>query len=72
MTIGDILDRSIQLYRSNFLKFIGLILLIKGPYLILENFLVEMIESSAAEASYSPAASMLFVRFLLIILGKVL
>lgn len=64
MTIGDILDRSIQLYRSNFLKFIGIILLIKGPYLILESFLINLIESSAAAASYSPGTALLFVKFL--------
>lgn len=64
MTIGDILDRSIQLYRSNFLKFIGIILLVKGPYLILESFLINMIESSAAAASYSPGTALLFVKFL--------
>jgi hypothetical protein len=39
MTIGDILDRSIQLYKSNFLKFIGIVLLVKGPYLILAYIL---------------------------------
>ena len=35
MTIGDVLDRSIQLYRSNFLKFVGIVLLVKGPYMLL-------------------------------------
>lgn len=43
MTVGDILDRSIQLYRSNFPKFIGIVLLIKGPYLILGYVLTELI-----------------------------
>ncbi len=64
MSIGDILDRAIQLYRSNFLKFIGIILLVKGPYLILESFLLELIESSSAGASYSPGTNLLIVKLL--------
>jgi hypothetical protein len=44
MTIGDILDRSIQLYRSNLPKFIGIVLLVKGPYLILGYSLTRLIE----------------------------
>lgn len=43
MTVGDILDRSIQLYRSNFLKFVGIVLLVKGPYLILGYVLTKLI-----------------------------
>jgi hypothetical protein len=43
MTIGDILHRSIQLYRNNFLKFIGIVLLVKGTYLILGYILKELI-----------------------------
>ena len=64
MTIGDILDRSIQLYRSNFLKFIGIILLVKGPYLILESILIDLIESSAAAGAYGPGTSLFILRLL--------
>ncbi len=64
MTIGDILDRSIQLYRSNLLKFIGIILLIKGPYLILERFLLELIKPVATEASYMSVNALLLLRLL--------
>jgi hypothetical protein len=52
MTIGDILDRSIQLYRSNILKFIGIVLFVKGPYLlfaaIIKRFFVEPLYMSGA------------------------
>jgi hypothetical protein len=50
MTVGDILDRSIQLYRSNFLKFVGIVLLVKGPYLILEEALTGLMLPSSAGA----------------------
>ena len=71
MTIKNIFEQAFQLYRSNFLKFICIILLIKGPYIVLENFLMELIvKSSAAEASYS---TLLFLRFLeLIFIAPVL
>ncbi len=63
MTVGDILDRSIQLYRRNFLKFIGIVLFVKGPYLIfayglgyvltklIEGFLVGTPNASGADAT---------------------
>jgi hypothetical protein len=35
MSIKDILIRSYRLYRLNFIKLIGIVLLLKGPYLIL-------------------------------------
>ena len=44
MTIGDILDKCIQLYRSNFSKFIGIVLLVKGPYIILSYIIVKLVE----------------------------
>jgi hypothetical protein len=56
MTIGDILDRSIQLYRSNFLKFIGIILLVKGPYLILEEILTRLMVPYTLEMDTSQMA----------------
>lgn len=43
MTIGDILDQSIQLYRSNFLKFIAIVILIKGTYMIFGYAFKELI-----------------------------
>ncbi len=43
MTIGDILDQSIQLYRSNFLKFIAIVILIKGTYMIFGYVFKELI-----------------------------
>ena len=64
MTIGDILDRSVQLYRNNLTKFIGIILLIKGPYLILENFLIASIESYTIETSQVPTTALLLVKLL--------
>jgi hypothetical protein len=64
MTIGDILDRSVQLYKSNFVKFIGIILLVKGPYLILETYLMRSMESYAAEPSYVPDTTFLLAELL--------
>jgi len=53
MTVGDILDRSIQLYKSNFLKFVGVVLLVKGPYLILGYVLTKLILLFFAEVPYA-------------------
>ncbi len=64
MTIGDILDRSVQLYRNNFTKFIGIILLVKGPYLILENFLIAAIESYTIKTAQVPGTALLLVKLL--------
>ncbi|MFC1719406.1 hypothetical protein ACFL6S_37495 [Candidatus Poribacteria bacterium] len=64
MNIKGILDQALQLYRSNFLKFIGIIILAKGPYLVLESFLVELIESYTAGTSYSPGPNIFLVRLL--------
>lgn len=64
MTIGDILDRSIRLYKDNILKFIGIIILIKGPYLILENILMDLIESSASPATQIPGNAILILKLL--------
>jgi hypothetical protein len=44
MTIRDILEESIQLYRSNLLKFICIVLLLKGPYLIFSYIIVKLID----------------------------
>lgn len=44
MTIGDILNSSIQLYKGNFPKFIGIVLLVKGPYLLLGYMLTKLAE----------------------------
>ena len=60
MTIGDILDRSVQLYRNNIAKFIGIILLIKGPYLIIENFII----ASITETSQVSTTALLLVKVL--------
>ena len=43
MTVRDILDRSVQLYKNNVAKFIGIILLIKGPYLVITYILTDSI-----------------------------
>ena len=64
MTIGDILDRSVQLYRNNIVKFIGIILLVKGPYLIIENFLTASIESYTVETSQVPITVVILVKAL--------
>jgi len=56
MTIGDILDRSIQLYRSNFLKFIGIVLLVKGPYLIL-GYILGYIFTALIETFFTGTSS---------------
>lgn len=44
MTIRDILYGAIRLYRSNFLKFIWIVLLLKGPFLILSYIIVKLME----------------------------
>jgi len=57
MTVGDVLDRSIQLYRTNLLKFIGIVLLIKGPYLIFVYIFSRFAVSSfTEEITHSVAA----------------
>ena len=43
MTVGDILDKTIQLYKGNFLKFVGIVLLVKGPYLLLGYALAKLV-----------------------------
>ena len=64
MNIKGILDQALQLYRSNFLKFIGIIILVKGPYLIIETFLEKLIESYLAGTEYSPGSSIILMRLL--------
>ena len=64
MTIKGILEQALQLYRDNLLKFIGIIILVKGPYLILESVLVELVEFLTAGTSYSPGPNIILVRFL--------
>jgi len=71
MTVGDILDRSIQLYRSNFLKFIGIILLVKGPYLIFEEILTRLMvpytpEMDSAQMTISLAIIMWLLELLIV------
>lgn len=40
MDIGTILDRSFQLYRKNFVKLILILLLLYGPYYLLQNLIL--------------------------------
>jgi len=78
MTVGDILDRSIQLYRSNLLKFIGIVLLVKGPYLVLEETLTRLMvpytpEMNAAQTTIYEASVVGIIRLIeLLIVGPIL
>lgn len=73
MSVGDILDRSIQLYKDNFTKFIGIVLLIKGPYMILAYVLSKLIAFFIARSPYiaqesianiAPMSAIFIVKFL--------
>jgi hypothetical protein len=50
MSIKDILTQSFQLYKNNFLKFIAIVLLLKGPYLIIIYIISKFAASFFAEA----------------------
>ncbi len=72
MSIGDILDQSIQLFRSNFLKFIAIVILIKGTYMIFGYVFKELImlgfegtgEDAAQIATYADYLITLLLRVL--------
>jgi hypothetical protein len=73
MTIKDILIRSYQFYKNNFFKSIGIVLLLKGPYLILAyiisrfaaSFFVDMFSlSDGSLANFEYIASVLIVEIL--------
>jgi len=73
MTIKDILVRSYQFYKNNFLKSIGIVLLLKGPYLILAyviskfaaSFFVGMFTlNEGSLANYEYMAGVLIVEIL--------
>lgn len=73
ITIKDILRQSAQLYKSNFLKFVGIILLIKGPYLVLGDIVVHLTELLVPDLPYAPGAVLMFIRFLeLLLIGPIL
>lgn len=73
ITIKDILRQSAQLYKSNFLKFVGIILLIKGPYLVLGDIVVHLTELLFPDLPYAPGAVLMFIRFLeLLLIGPIL
>jgi len=69
MSIKDILTQSFQLYKNNFLKFIAIVLLLKGPYLIIIYIISKFAASSFAEAfpsftNFEYIASILIVEIL--------
>jgi hypothetical protein len=69
MSIKDILTQSFQLYRDNFLKFIAIVLLLKGPYLIIIYIISKFAASFFAEvfpsfANFEYMASILIVEIL--------
>jgi hypothetical protein len=69
MSIKDILTQSFQLYKNNFLKFIAIVLLLKGPYLIIIYIISKFAASSFAEAfpsftNFEYMASILIVEIL--------
>ena len=59
MTVREIFTRSIQLCKENFLKFIGIILLVEGSYLILgyilRQIVVILVRGSAENAAITTA-----------------
>jgi len=73
MTIRDILFGSIRLYKTNFVGFIGVILLVKGPYQILAYVLSRLLVSIFTEMlslpeeglnNIEPVSVILIVKFL--------
>lgn len=73
ITIKDILRQSARLYKGNFLQFVGIILLIKGPYLVLGDIVVHLTELLLPDLPYAPGAVLMFVRFLeLLFIGPIL
>ncbi len=68
MSIRDILEKSFFLYYANFIKFIGIVLLVKAPYLILTLAISSIIaffspeESSESLTSISPSIENVVMR----------
>jgi len=73
ITVKDILRQSVQLYRNDLLKFLCIVLLVKGPYLVLGDVIVHWTEILLPELPYAAGMTLMLIRFLeLLLIGPIL
>lgn len=58
MSVWNIFEKSFYLYRTNFIKFIEIVLLVKAPYLILTFAISKVITLFSPEVSYENLANL--------------